>query len=141
MVSALSRSEPGFDTSDLVPRVDIHPRLALPIHFGRWTLRPTVAVRDTFYGKSQNPAPLGDLPSERDASLNRKDVEVGAELRPPALERDFSAVAGAAAGRRRGPPCDRAGCALPVCEGHWELQLRAALRRHRRGQRHERGGV
>ena len=91
MVSALSRSEPGFDTSDLVPRVDIHPRLALPIHFGGWTLRPTVAVRDTFYGKSQNPAPLGDLPSERDASLNRKNVEVGAELRPPALERDFSA--------------------------------------------------
>lgn len=89
--SALSRSEPGFDTSDVVPRVDVYPHLALPLHFDGWTLRPMVGVRDTFYGKSQNPAPLGDVPSERDATLNRKYVEAGAELRPPALERDFTA--------------------------------------------------
>ncbi|MFZ0661153.1 MAG: LPS assembly protein LptD [Acidobacteriaceae bacterium] len=89
--SALSRSEPGFETSAIVPRVDVYPHLTLPMHFDGWTVRPLVAVRDTFYGKSQNPAPLGNLPSERDASLNRKDVEFGAELRPPALERDFSA--------------------------------------------------
>jgi len=89
--SALSRSEPGFETSAIVPRVDVYPHLALPLHLSGWTLRPVVAVRDTFYGKSQNPAPLGDVPSERDATLNRKDVEAGAELRPPALERDFTA--------------------------------------------------
>jgi LPS-assembly protein len=89
--SALSRSEPGFDTSAIVPRVDVYPHLALPVHFGGWTVRPIAAVRDTFYGKSQNPAPLGDVPSERDATLNRKDVELGTEVRPPALERDFSA--------------------------------------------------
>lgn len=89
--SALSRSEPGFDTSAIVPRVDVYPHLALPVHFAGWTVRPVAAVRDTFYGKSQNPAPLGEVPSERDATLNRKDVEVGAEVRPPALERDFTA--------------------------------------------------
>ena len=87
--SALSRSESGFETSAIVPRLDLYPHLALPVHFDGWTVRPVVAVRDTFYGKSQNPAPLGEVPSERDASLNRKDVEVGAEVRPPALERDF----------------------------------------------------
>lgn len=90
-VAGLSRSEPGFDTSAVVPRVDIYPHLAMPLHFEGWNFRPVVAVRDTFYGKSQNPAPLGFLPSERDASLNRKDVELSADLRPPALERDFTA--------------------------------------------------
>ena len=88
--SGLSRSEPGFQTSRVVPRLDFYPRLALPIHFDGWTLRPMVAVRDTFYGKSQNPGPLGVVPSERDASLNRKDFEASMDLRPPALERDFS---------------------------------------------------
>ncbi|WP_446745314.1 LPS-assembly protein LptD [Silvibacterium acidisoli] len=89
--SGLSRSEPGFETSRIVPRLDIAPHVALPVHFGGWTLRPVVGLRDTFYGKSQNPAPLGELPDERDATLNRKDFEGSVDLRPPALERDFSA--------------------------------------------------
>ena len=54
-------------------------------------MRPLIALRDTFYGKSQNPAPLGMLPTERDATVNRKDFEAGADIRPPALMRDFSA--------------------------------------------------
>jgi LPS-assembly protein len=89
--AGLSRSEPGFQTSDFVPRLDFYPHLVLPVHFDGWTLRPVVAVRDTFYGKSQNPAPLGELPSERDATLNRKDFEAGVDLRPPVLEREFTA--------------------------------------------------
>jgi LPS-assembly protein len=88
--SGLSRTEPGFQTSRLVPRLDFYPHLALPLHFDGWTLRPMVAVRDTFYGKSQNPGPLGVVPSERDASLNRKDFEASMDFRPPALQRDFS---------------------------------------------------
>lgn len=90
-VAGLSRSEPGFETSAVVPRVDVAPHLALPLHFDGWTVRPEAGIRDTFYGKSQNPAPLGELPSERDASLNRKDMEASLDLRPPALERDFTA--------------------------------------------------
>ncbi|HEX5235582.1 MAG TPA: LPS assembly protein LptD [Silvibacterium sp.] len=89
--AGLSRSEPGFQTTTFTPRVDLYPHLALPLHFDGWTLRPVIAVRDTFYGRSQNPAPLGNLPSERDASLNRKDFEASADLRPPTLERDFTA--------------------------------------------------
>ncbi|HTZ89596.1 MAG TPA: LPS assembly protein LptD [Alloacidobacterium sp.] len=89
--AALSRSEPGFQTSRYVPRLDFYPHLALPVHFDGWTVRPVVAVRDTFYAKSQNPGPLGEVPSERDATLNRKDFEAGVDIRPPALERDFSA--------------------------------------------------
>lgn len=89
--SGLSRSEPGFQTSRVLPRVDVRPYLALPVHFEGWTLRPVIGLRDTFYGKSQNPGPTGEVPSERDATLNRTDVEGSVDLRPPALERDFSA--------------------------------------------------
>jgi LPS-assembly protein len=89
--TGLSRSEPGFQTSRVVPRLDVYPHLALPLHFDGFTLRPVVGVRDTFYGKSQNPGPLGEVPTERDATLNRKDFEASMDFRPPALERDFSA--------------------------------------------------
>jgi LPS-assembly protein len=88
--AGLSRSEPGFETSDYVPRLDFYPHLALPLHFDGWTLRPVVGVRDTFYSRSQNPAEPGNLPTERDASLNRKDFEASVDFRPPILERDFS---------------------------------------------------
>jgi len=89
--TSLSRSEPGFETSPAVPRLDFYPHLAWPIHFDGWTVRPLIAVRDTFYAKSQNPAPLGMLPTERDATVNRKDFEASVDFRPPALMRDFSA--------------------------------------------------
>jgi LPS-assembly protein len=89
--SGLSRTEPGFQTSRIVPRLDFYPHLALPLHFGGWTLRPVVAVRDTFYGKSQNPGSVDIVPDERDATLDRKDVEADVDLRPPALARDFTA--------------------------------------------------
>lgn len=88
--TGLSRTEPGFQTSRIVPRLDFYPHLAMPLHFDGWNLLPVIAVRDTFYAKSQNPAPLGMVPSERDATLNRKDFEAGIDLRPPALERDFT---------------------------------------------------
>jgi len=88
--TSLSRSEPGFQTSKAVPRLDFYPHLSWPVHFEGWTLRPLVALRDTFYGKSQNPAPLGMLPTERDATVNRKYFEGSLDLRPPALMRDFS---------------------------------------------------
>ncbi|MBB6145444.1 LPS-assembly protein [Silvibacterium bohemicum] len=88
--SGLSRTEPGFQTSHVVPRLDVYPHLALPVHFYGWTFRPVVGLRDTFYGKSQNPGPLGIVPTERDATLNRKDFEAGLDFRPPALQRDFS---------------------------------------------------
>ncbi|QNI31480.1 LPS-assembly protein LptD [Alloacidobacterium dinghuense] len=96
-VAVLSRAEPENDLNTAtfrtrgVPRVDFHPHLAMPFSLDGWTFRPEVAVRDTFYGRSQNPAQLGVVPSVRDASVNRKDFEAGIDLRPPAIERDFTA--------------------------------------------------
>ncbi len=88
---ALSRYDfPHFRTSAEVPRVDIYPRLSMPLHFSGWTFRPNAAFRETWYGKSQFPADLEQIPVVRGAGAPRTDVEAGFELRPPALERDFS---------------------------------------------------
>ena len=89
---ALSRSEPGFQTSRLLPRLDLSPHLALPLSDGGWTLRSEAGVRNTFYGKSQRPGqPPGSVPVESGASLNRTAFTSEVALHPPTLERDFSA--------------------------------------------------
>ena len=89
---AISRYDyPSFRTTASVPRVDFYPRFAMPVHFGGWTFRPEAAVRETWYGKSQDEATLEQIPTVRDEALSRTDVEAGFDFRPPALERDFTA--------------------------------------------------
>ncbi len=88
----LSRLDyPSFRTSAEVPRVDFYPRLSMPLHFDGWSFRPEAAVRETWYGKSQFPAGLEQIPVVRSAGTTRTDVETGFDFRPPVLERDFSA--------------------------------------------------
>ncbi len=88
---ALSRHDyPSFRTSAEVPRVDFYPRVSLPLHFDGWTFRPSGALRETWYRKSQFPATLEEIPVLRSAGTSRNDVEAGFELRPPAVEKDFS---------------------------------------------------
>jgi LPS-assembly protein len=95
-VAGLNRHEPGFETAHEVGRFDVHPALSAPLHFGGFAIRPEVAVRETFYTKSQAPTFVLDpvtqsyVPVYRSASLDRKDVEAGIELRTPVLERDFA---------------------------------------------------
>ncbi len=89
--AALSRSEPGFSTSSLVPRLDLYPHLALPLSAAGWTLRGEAGVRNTFYGKSQQPGVPGSVPAaELGASLDRFSFNSEAALHPPTLRRDFS---------------------------------------------------
>ena len=87
--AAMSRSEPGFQTTSVIPRIDLYPHLALPLSAGGWTLRGEAGVRETYYGRSQNPGPLGSVPTQRDASLNRTAFTSEISLRPPAVERTF----------------------------------------------------
>jgi LPS-assembly protein len=95
-VAGLNRREPGFETAHEVGRFDVYPTLSAPFHLGGFALRPSVAIRDTFYTKSQAPTSVLDpvtqsyVPVYRSASLNREDVEAGVELRAPVLERDFA---------------------------------------------------
>jgi LPS-assembly protein len=95
----LTRSEPSgvpFGTSfhaRNVIRYDFYPHLSLPLVGGGWSVVPEVAVRETAYSISQTPdlaGANGGTPAIRHDPLNRNDFEASVDLRPPALERDFS---------------------------------------------------
>ena len=88
----LSRSEPQFHAHN-IGRYDLYPHLSLPLSFAGWSFVPEVALRETFYTDSQDP----DLTGARDGTptvvhqaLNRTDAEAAIDIRPPAIERDFS---------------------------------------------------
>lgn len=86
-LGGLTRSEPGFSTSDLTGRFDIEPSLSYSLVSHGWTLRPEVALRDTFYTEQRLPgAGIGIALQD---PVNRRSVEGTFELRPPALDRIF----------------------------------------------------
>jgi LPS-assembly protein len=88
--SGLKRSEPGFVTSGIVERLDVHPFLTYPLSGGGWNVRPTVGVRETFYSRSRvTPYPPGP-PVESTSPLNRSDVEASVDIRPPVIERTYT---------------------------------------------------
>ena len=88
----LNRSEPHFHARN-VGRVDLYPHLSLPLEAGGWSVVPEVALRDTFYTIRQIPDLTGSrsgTPSISHDPLNRTDFEASVDIRPPAIERDFS---------------------------------------------------
>jgi len=92
----LNRAEPNFHARN-VGRLDLYPHLALPLAAGGWSAVPEFAMRNTFYSVSQNQTgpgtrhPDGDgIPTIRHELLNRPDLEAKVDIRPPAIERDFS---------------------------------------------------
>jgi LPS-assembly protein len=89
--AALKRSQPNFATSGMIERLDLHPEIAYPISGGGWWLRPSVAGRETFYSRSRNPTVPGiaGTPIESTDPINRSDIEIEMDLRPPVLERTF----------------------------------------------------
>lgn len=82
-VAGLSRSEPGFHTSSLLGRVDLNPAVSLPLHWKGWSLRPGLALHDTYYTQRFVNGTATNDPT------NRQALEASVELRPPALERIF----------------------------------------------------
>jgi LPS-assembly protein len=85
--AALKRSQPNFVTSGMIERLDLRPEIAYPIHGGGWWLRPSVTGRETFYSRSRFPS--AGVPVENTAPLNRSDIEIDLDVRPPVLERTF----------------------------------------------------
>ncbi|MGC2614773.1 MAG: LPS assembly protein LptD [Terracidiphilus sp.] len=91
-VSYLGRSEYSFHVRNL-GRFDLYPHLSLPMMGGGWSVVPEVALRETFYTGSQNPDLTGEnggTPTVSHDPLNRSDFEASVDVRPPALERDFT---------------------------------------------------
>lgn len=88
-VEGLSRSEPGFSTAPLLGRFDFSPALSLPLKWEGWSVRPELALRDTYY--TQRLLPLAEEPGKAVSDgLNRKALEGSVEIRPPALGRVFN---------------------------------------------------
>jgi LPS-assembly protein len=85
----LQRSEPGFVTADLVGRLDVRPRIAIPLQWKGWNLRPELALHDTLYTQQANPSTSDPLGVANGNSINRRDLEATIELRPPALQKVF----------------------------------------------------
>jgi LPS-assembly protein len=90
-VQGVSRREPQFVTAPLAGRVDVEPRLAMPLFAGGWSFRPEIALRDTYYTQRLAPSgvPTGGLGAILDADVNRSAVETSLEIRPPSLSRIF----------------------------------------------------
>lgn len=86
-IQGVSRREPDFVTNDLVGRFDLHPQVSLPLVLGGWSVRPEVAVRDTYY--TQRRLPAGGVGMPVSDPINRRALETSVEIRPPALSRIF----------------------------------------------------
>ncbi|HEV2114358.1 MAG TPA: LPS assembly protein LptD, partial [Terriglobales bacterium] len=86
-LGGLSRTEPGFSTADLVGRVDLRPSLSYSLVSHGWTLRPEIALRDTFYTEQRRPA--AGIGIALNDPVNRRSIEGSFELRPPSVGRIF----------------------------------------------------
>jgi len=84
----LQRTEPGFETLNLVARFDVLPSVSMPLFYKGWSFRPEVDVRDTFYSESQSPNNVG-LGVALAQTLNRKTVDTSVALRPPTIGKVF----------------------------------------------------
>src|SRR5205823_2469924 len=83
----VSRREPGFVTANLVGRFDLTPSLALPLRVRGWSLRPDLSLRDTYY--TEQLQPNGSLGIALPEAINRRALQTGVEIRPPAIGRIF----------------------------------------------------
>ena len=91
-IGRLSRAETGFNAHN-VGRFDFYPHLSLPVFAGGWSIVPEVALRETAYSGSEIPdltGANGGTPAVSHDPLNRSDLEAAIDVRPPALERDFT---------------------------------------------------
>ena len=88
--TGLKRVQPGFTTSGVIERLDLHPQLSYTLSGWGWHVRPAIGVEDTFYSRSRvTPYPPG-VPVESTKSLNRSDFEASVDIRPPVIERTFT---------------------------------------------------
>ena len=82
-LAGLTRGEPGFSTGTVLGRFDLNPELALPMHFGEWSLRPALTLHETYYTERFTAGSTVNDPTNREA------LEAAVELRPPVLEKIF----------------------------------------------------
>src|ERR1700682_4127682 len=69
----------------MVQRLDIHPRIEVPLNFAGWSLTGTAAGRGTFYSDSVDPG----TQNLSNRNVTRTYGELELVQRPPAFSRDF----------------------------------------------------
>jgi len=69
----------------IVQRLDLHPRLELPLHFAGWSVTASGTGRVTFYSNSLDPATRDVL----SRNITRSYGEFELDVRPPAFVKDF----------------------------------------------------
>jgi LPS-assembly protein len=91
-LEGLRRTEPGFDTPNLVGRFDLEPNVSLPLMLEGWTFRPEIGLRDTFYTETRIPetATTTGLGTAIQQVVDRRSVETTVEMRPPTLVKIFN---------------------------------------------------
>jgi LPS-assembly protein len=89
--AGLKRVQPNFSTAGITERLDLRPEIALPLAFGGWHTLSSIAVRETAYSRSRQ-VPYGNnaIPVELQTPLNRADVDINVDIRPPVIERTFT---------------------------------------------------
>jgi LPS-assembly protein len=92
-IEGLNRSEIGFETAPIVPRLDAAPYIAWPKLFAGWTVRPQVGAEETWWGEQLEPGSVTStsLGTAIHDAINRNVANASFELRPPTLSRIFNA--------------------------------------------------
>ena len=89
--AGLKRVQPDFTSSGIVERFDLRPEISLPLHFDGWSVLGSIAAEETIYSRSREAPYTADAaPIELTQPVNRADVDMKVEVRPPVLERDFA---------------------------------------------------
>jgi LPS-assembly protein len=101
-VAGLKRVQPNFASRGITERVDLRPEISLPLGFDGWHVLASIAGEETVYSRSRQATPGPDstpygpnaVPVEVATSLNRADVDIKVDLRPPVVERTFTVPPG-----------------------------------------------
>lgn len=83
----LSRAEASVQTPSVVQRLDLQPRITIPLpSLAGLAITPSLTLRSTFYSDTLDPT---DRLTILGQSLHRTYLELAVDVRPPALERVF----------------------------------------------------
>jgi LPS-assembly protein len=87
----VSRHEPGFQTQNVVGRLDAYPTISLPAFLRGWTFRPEAGVRETLYTERLIPTSgtTGVIGVAVAQALNRNVLLASMEVRPPSVAKIF----------------------------------------------------
>ncbi|MBI4470542.1 MAG: LPS-assembly protein LptD [Acidobacteria bacterium] len=86
-MDGLRRTESTLATPSIVQRLDLAPRVTMPLVLGGgFALTPSLALRSTFYSDSADPLDRTRILGE---SITRRYLEAAVEFRSPGFERVF----------------------------------------------------